>query len=334
MTTSAALTLITLVNGGYAQARPILNHVRRQSCVHMIELVMVTPSRTQFQADEAELAVFHSYQIVEMDVRRSTPEARAAGVRQAHAPIVAFVEEHSFPAPGWAEALIQAHQGPWAAVGPVIANANPDSLVSWANLAIEYGPWLDHTPAGVRDHLPGHNSSYKRDVLLAYGERLPAMFDAESVLHWDLRAQGYQLYLEPRARTYHINISAFMPSLILRFYGGRLFAAARSRQWTWPRRLLYLAAGQLIPVVRLIRTARWLLQPGRPGHRLPRLLPVIALFLIVDGIGEMLGYALGMGSAMSTISDMEFDRQRYLTPTDRQGGGPAHRHLGTQHADA
>jgi hypothetical protein len=29
--------------------------------------------------------------------------------------------------------------------------------------------------------------------LLAYGSQLEAMLEAESVLHWDLRAKGYQL---------------------------------------------------------------------------------------------------------------------------------------------
>ena len=48
-------------------------------------------------------------------------------------------------------------------------NANPKSAISWANLLIEYGPWLDPAPAGKASHLPGHNSSYKRDVLLGYG---------------------------------------------------------------------------------------------------------------------------------------------------------------------
>ena len=45
------------------------------------------------------------------------------------------------------------------------------------------------------DYLPGHNSSYKRDVLLGYGDRLESMMESETVLHWDLRAKGHRLYL-------------------------------------------------------------------------------------------------------------------------------------------
>lgn len=62
----------------------------------------------------------------------STAEARAAGIRQANAPVVAFVEDHSYPDPDWAERLIEAHRKLWAAVGPVMmVNANPATMISW-----------------------------------------------------------------------------------------------------------------------------------------------------------------------------------------------------------
>ena len=64
----------------------------------------------------------------------------------------------------------------WAAVGPVMANANPRSVTSWANLLIEYAPWLEPSAGGEREHLPGHNGSYKRATAL--GIRRPARSDA------------------------------------------------------------------------------------------------------------------------------------------------------------
>jgi len=99
--------------------------------------------------------------------------------------VVAFTEDHSFPTPVWAEALIARHREPWAAVGPAFLNGNPQTLRSWTNLLIEYGPWLDPLEAGVRDHIPPHNSSYKRDLLLAYGDELQGLVEAS---RWDLLA--------------------------------------------------------------------------------------------------------------------------------------------------
>ncbi len=59
-------------------------------------------------------------------------------MQHASAPVVALVEDHAYPAPGWAEGIIDAHKNGWAAVGPVMANANPHGLMSWVNLLIEY----------------------------------------------------------------------------------------------------------------------------------------------------------------------------------------------------
>jgi hypothetical protein len=248
----------------------------------------------------------------------STAAARAAGVRAATAPVVAFVEDHSFPQPTWAAELIAAHRQPVAGVGPAIVNANPATLTSWANLIIEYGPWLDPVPTGPVEHLPGHNSSYKRDALLAYGDRLEAMLDAESILHWDLRARGQTLVLAPAAKTEHFNFSRLGSSVPLRFHGGRLFAAARSRHWSPARRLAYGIAAPVIPLVRLVRLAREMSRPGRARPGLGRVWPLLFVLLMLDALGEMVGYLTGAGNAMAKLTDMEFHRDRHLTAADRQ----------------
>jgi hypothetical protein len=239
------------------------------------------------------------------------------GVRQASAPVVAFVEDHSFPGKGWAEALIQAHRKPWAAVGPMIANANPQSLVSWANLIIEYAEWIEPVSPGVATHLPGHNGTYKRTMLLGYGDQLEAMLEAESILQWDLQKKGHQLYLESGAKTYHQNFSAPFSWIPLRLDGGRLFAACRARPWSPWRRLLYAVTSPLIPVIRFLRIVRELRRPGRGRNLMPRVLPLLCAGLVVDGIGEMIGYVFGAGKAMRRLSDMEFHRERYLSAHDR-----------------
>jgi hypothetical protein len=169
---------------------------------------------------------------------------------------------------------------------------------------------------GEAEHLPGHNCSYKRSLLIAYGQRLEEMMDAESVLHWDLRAHGHRLAIEPNARALHQNFSKFFPSLGLRFHGGRLFASARARQWPLWRSLLFTAGAPLIPLVRFTRIVRELRRDGRPEHLLPQIIPALLILLACDGLGEMFGYAFGAGQSMSILSDMEFHRQRYLARID------------------
>jgi hypothetical protein len=311
------MSVIMLTPDELHTLRHTLKHLRAQTVADQLEIVIVAPSKELLALNTAALEPFHGYQVVESDSRRSSAEARAVGIRAATAPIVAFVEDHSFPTSGWAAALIARHREPWAAVGPAFLNGNPETLLSWTNLLIEYGPWVDPVKPGPRDHIPPHNSSYKRELLLAYGDRLGQLVEAETVLQWDLRDQGRQLYLEPAAKTRHFNISLFSVSVPLRFNVGRMFAAARSREWSLRKRILYTLAAPLIPCVRFARTLP-IVRRCHPRHRLfPRVLPLLFAWFVIDGFGEMIGYACGGGSAVEHASRFEFHRDRNLRRQDR-----------------
>lgn len=312
------MSVVVITPDRYLTIRKTVRHLRAQKICGSLEVILVAPSAGDLCLDETEMKSFLQHRVVEVGAISSTARARVAGALASSAPIVAFAEDHAYPAPGWAEALVKRHREDWAAVGPVMTNANPRSITSWANLLIEYAQWLDPTEGGPREHLPGHNCSYKREILLEYGERLEAMLDAESILHWDLLRRGHRLYLEPKARTFHQNFSVQFPSLTLRFNGGRLFASSRARCWPLWRRAIFTCAAPLIPAVRCLRITRELFRPGRPRHLLPRLLPALILGLVFDGAGEMAGYAFGPGGAMAKLSDMEFHRERYLATHDRR----------------
>jgi hypothetical protein len=178
---------------------------------------------------------------------------------------------------------------------------------------------MDPSPAGVVDFLPGHNSSYKRSILLDYGPELEAMLDSESVLHWDLQAKGYQLYLEPAAKISHLNFGLLSSWILAQFHNGRLFAAARARRWSPLQRLFYTGGAPLIPVVRFRRILQQLRRSDRRRDLPPGVLPTLVLGLFVSAVGEMMGYALGAGDAKQKLSNFEFHRYQHLAKRDRQG---------------
>jgi hypothetical protein len=324
---AAEMSVVLVTPDNFETVRQTVRHLRAQAERARIELVFVAPDAAAFGLDEREVRDFFGHQLIGVGSMSSTARGRAAGVRTASAPVVAFAEDHAFPREGWAGALLARHAGAWAAVAPVMANANPRSAVSWANLLIEYAPWLEPTEGGEREHLPGHNGSYKRDVLLDYGERLEAMLDAESVLHWDLRARGHGLYLEARARTLHLNFTDARASAVLRFHGGRLFAASRARSWTVGKRLAFVAGSPLIPLVRFARIARVARRALPATANTVAVLSLVLLALACDGAGELVGYSAGAGRAMAKLSDMEFKRERFMRRTrgDDVGGDNAAR---------
>jgi len=290
-----------------------LGYLSQQTVKERLEIIIVAPCLGEIKVKAAHCQVFYRIHIVGIKEICSIASAYAKGVREATAPIVALAEDHCFPDPDWAEHLIEAHQQSWAVVGPVLRNANPQNSVSWADMLIAYSPWLDPTPSGVVNFLPGHNSSYKRDILLTYGEQLENMMEAETLLHWDLRAKGYQLYLESKAKASHTNFGQLKIWLGVQFSCGRLFASDRatSQQWSIGKRLLYMGASPLIPLVRLWRIWQQLQQRQLQSLFSLKLLLTLSLGLIIDGIGQGIGYVFGTGNSANNLSKFEFHRDRY-----------------------
>ncbi|MBM3156391.1 MAG: hypothetical protein FJ004_03810 [Chloroflexi bacterium] len=286
-----------------------MKYLQAQTVARQIEIVIAKPANTQIGLEEPDLKPFHSWQIVEVDTVSSIAQGFTAGIRKARAPIVALTEDHSYPDEKWAELFIAAHRQPYAVVGPCMINGNPDSMLSWADFYQAYGEWTPPVSSGPIRHLPGHNSSYKRDILLEFGDELGTLMEAESVMHRHLQAKGYELYLESGTRTSHLNFDTWSAWIPARYYTGRQFAATWAHSWPWPRRLLFTAASPLIPWVRLWRVQRRVC--GRqPFSFSMRLFPVMLSGLLVEGVGHMLGYAAGVGDSAEKVGKCEFHRIR------------------------
>ena len=313
-----ALSAIVVVPDTYETVRRTMRHLQKQSAADLMELVIVAPSSRQLGIDVSDLTCFHSWQVVEIDRVKSIGSAFVAGIRHAHAPVVALTEDPSFPDANWAEALIAAHRQPWAAVGPSMRNGNPDTMLSWADFYQAYGEWTSPVSRGPVRHLPGHNSSYKRDVLLAYGNRLEVLMEAESVLHRYLTAQGHVLLLESGTCTAHLNFASWSSWIPARYYSGRQFASTWAQSWSWPRRLLFTAASQLIPWLRLWRVQKHI-RRGQPYGFLFRLLPILLAGLLVEGLGNMMGFLAGAGDSIDKMAKYEFHRIRPSEPANQDG---------------
>lgn len=244
---------------------------------------------------------------------------RAAAVHEATAPVVVFAEDHCYPDPEWADALIRAHDGPWAAVGPQFDNANPASMISWADFFLNFGSAAAPATSGVTTDLAWHNTSYKRSLLIECGGRLEQLLETEGLLQADLRERGHELWLEARARTAHVNVSTARWFVASHFVGGRLYGANRAKQGSWSvaHRSAYVAGGVLTPLARAPRLWREIRRTGRQRELLPRMIPALILGLAAHAIGEMAGYARGIGDASERKSNLEFNRYRYVTERDR-----------------
>lgn len=310
-----AMSVLLPTATGFEAIRRTVYALARQTIADRLELIIIAPTDDP-EIDPAAVTRFAAVQVVVLDGITSSNGARMAGLRAARAPIVVMAEDHSFPEPAWAEALLAAYGGDRVAVGPVLRNGNWRTALSWGNYLLEYGPWMDG-PAGERAYLPGHNSSYDRAALLALGDALPELLEAESVAQDALRARGGRLYLEPAAVTHHWGFSRWPASLRLRFLSGRHFAGHRCQRWPMGRRLLYIAGAPLIPVVRLRRILPLTRAPQLAHLPRWRVIPALLSLLVLDGLGELTGYIAGPGSSTRALAAIEFERWRFMNAADR-----------------
>lgn len=306
--TEPAITVVLPTWDTFDALRTTVAHLCRQTIAERIELLICAPGAEDFVVDAAAVASLHSVRVLEAGDLRHTGPARARAIREARADVVAFTEDHCFPDPRWAEALLRAHAEPHAAVAPAIRNANPETLVSWADLLVAYGRWLAPGRRAVLDLLPGHNISYKRHLLLAYGPDLDRLMEAETVLLWDLRSRGHTLLLEPAATAAHINFSRLGVWLDVQWHLGRVFAAARATGWSVCKRLAYAVASPAILPIRLTHVLRDSHRNGVPASRIAAALPVVTLGLIVDFVSQATGAVLGGGGSVARLTAYEFHR--------------------------
>jgi len=255
-------------------------------------------------------------------VRRVAPEtvfsaARTTAIHLARAPYVGFLEEHCRARPGWITALLRAHQGPWAAVGSEVHHGNGTFSISRLIGIMNYYPWLAPTTSGERDMLPGHNSSFRRDVLLSYGDDLERLLRADVSLFQQLVADGHHLYLEADAKFEHFNETSLSSIVKGYFFWHRGYGVERARvhHWSLARRILYVVATPLIPfyfVAKLLTR----LSKVRPDLVAAALVgtPRILVAQLASASGQALGLVFGPGDTEAKFTDYELNEPRKFDP--------------------
>jgi hypothetical protein len=306
------LSVVVVIGPVRDRAQRVVDALCDQTAAECMELVLVDTC-------EDELPRMRTAERIRAVHVRPAPastwgEARSAGLLAATAPVVAFLEDHCFPEPAWARALIDAHRGDWAAVGYSFTNANPDGYVSRASFVVDYGTWAAPREAGEAAFLQNNNISYKRSPVMELGLPLDELLETDWNVQEALKQQGYRLYLESLAVASHHNFTSVREMLSENFSHCRAVAASRRRreEWGWWRTAAQAVATPFVaPPIRLARLVR-----GAGGRRalradLIRALPLVALAYPYAAIGESLGYLTGLG-------DTDRALQRSLLETRRE----------------
>lgn len=301
-----ALSVVIVSPAGFEGVLPILFDIADQTMAERIELLVSTPDLKSFEPVGRCFRNLHSFHAIHAGRFSTRGQAAGHAILNARAPVVALTENHAFPLPDWAEVLLRAHQGPWTGVAPSVEIFNPQT--AWSRIAsfLDYGDWITITESTESTSMPWHNSSYKRDPLIALHDELFTLLEPENLLQERLRAQGHRFFIEARARTRHVGNSTVRTAILAALALGRLFALVRRKNWSMPRRLLYAAAWPLFPIIRLVKLAPRIRSYNKHFAVAP-LLPGIFFLLIATSLGECLGYLGGMGRSEHFLLRHELD---------------------------
>jgi hypothetical protein len=314
--TEPQLSVVIATRDGWAPIGRTIHFLAEQTVADRIEVVLASFGGGVVRDPPSAVERLAGYRVVDAQAARSLPEARAIGAAGATAPVVAFGEDHAFPLPDWAAALLARHEEPWAVVGPVVRNANPDRAASRADFALGYALFCEGQVGGEVGATTGHNSAYKREVLVRYADELEAGLGSEWSFHARLRSRGERIYLEPRAIVRHVNFSRARPFFAATFKSALAGAATRAEGWSAPRRAFYAAGSVVLPVLRLAHTMRILPDRQRGEVRGPALLMLFAA-LVCDAAGQAAGFVnTRPDDAQRSVSDLEVERVRFVTAAE------------------
>jgi hypothetical protein len=312
--TSPTLSVVLVVGGQRERAARALHSIVEQSVIDRMEILL-------FDLGPEGSPALPGSDHPRVTMNRSDPTdllsaARVRAVHAAKAPVVCFMEEHCEMQPGWAEAVISAHQGPWAAVGTDFVNGNPDAGDSNKAFRMNYGVYVQPvTQRGPVSLVAGQNSAFKRDVLLRYEPELQLMLNADLVLQRRMQQDGYQMFYEPGVKLAHRNENTLRSLATGAFYWNWCFSNVRARMFKWGvfRRGLWIALAQLIPWVRLVRAYRKVVRPGHISFsQFLGDIPFIIAISHCSAVGQVFGLVNPIDRGVREFSHFEMNEPRLL----------------------
>ena len=280
---------VILPTDSYRTIEPVLRSLSEQTVADRIEVVLVSTEEDVLPSETSYRDAFADLRIVTSDSLAPLPAARSVGIRAARGEWVLIGETHSFLLPDALEILLARGEEGWEVVVPGFLNDNPRSLLSWGSFLASYGRWNQSLPPGPLDEAPAYDSLVRRSSLLALRPGLDEVLHDAEVLRDALEESGARIFLESRARIRHANIELIRAFVHEHSLIGRAIGSRRARHWSLPRRMLYLLATPLVPLV-LWRRALTGIRAARSRWQLGLRFELAAIFTFaIKAVGEALG---------------------------------------------
>lgn len=229
--------------------------------------------------------------------------ARNVGVLRSQGNILAFIDADCVADSNWLSEIRLAHRAESPAIGGVIAHANPDSYVGWANYFCEFSQWMPQRHTTFMTDIPSACYSVKRWAFEKYGPFLEDIYCSDTAFNWRLERQGHKALFVPAIRVNHLSLYSFRSLLIKKFWHGRNFAQVRvaEQRLNVAKRFLLAAGLPVLPFLLFFRRAGFVRQHGPYLAPFIQAAPLIWLALAAWSLGEFMGYWAGASASVQNF---------------------------------
>jgi len=227
--------------------------------------------------------------------RRSVPGLRSEAVFSSQSEFVIITEDHCLFPDRWIDGLVEAASRDGVEVSGGGVENGRGGYSGWAQYFTRYASFMPPLPGGPTTALPGNNACYRRAVLEDRRDLIEEGFwEAEfNRVIADRRPFWLCGGLEVVQRQER-GLWEYAP---LRYRHGRCYGARRWRAAGGVERRNLMLRAPLIPLVLFARAARAVFSRRRSRARFVVCAPLLALYFLAWGAGEIAGYLAGAGGS-------------------------------------
>jgi hypothetical protein len=246
VTANVELTVVVASEDGRENLPEIIDALAPQSHTRL-EVILAA-------ADQAEIAAAERLADQNVRIVRARPGSRIPdlwrdGIMAANGSRVALLSSHCVPRRDWiATALQRDFPANLAAVGGYFENASDANATACAIFLLRYAEYS--RPSAEHDvaHVAADNAIYRRDAIMACADLLPLGF-WEPEYHRRFAQAGLRLVLDPNLIVVHRNRYSYGAFAAQRREHGFHFGRDRALKLSTARKLGYLVATPLVPVL-------------------------------------------------------------------------------------
>lgn len=255
--------------------------------------ILVLDASTDGSAEIARQ--YQRINVVRADPACLVPELWKQGIELTSGQSVAFTTANFIPAGNWVKELMLLLQSDHAAIGGVFEKQQPDELSQWAIYFLRYAAYQPALAPQSATQLAADNAVYRRWVFEKYPHLLVDGF-WEHEVNRRLKADGHSLFLAPSLRVSIGYFSTPADFFQQRFLHGRAFGAERAAHTSMPKRMFYIFASPLIPLILLARVTMNVLKYSPHRFKFFLSVPWLIFYAVGWAFGELSGYLAGKHS--------------------------------------